>query len=56
MSVECGITIKQMLKVLKKSKESVNWEVVFINKSIHKQVSIFNETLMMIGTPLEEHK
>ena len=37
-----------MLKVLKKSIESVNWEVVFINKNIHKQVSIFNETLMNI--------
>ena len=32
----------------KKSKECVNWEVIFNNKSIHKQISVFKETLMNI--------
>ena len=31
---------------IKKSIEPVNWEVMFINKSVRKQVSIFNGTLM----------
>ena len=33
---------------IKKSIDSVNWKVMFNNKSFHKQVSIFNETLMNI--------
>ena len=33
---------------VKKSTESVNCELVFSNKSAHKQVSIFNETSMNI--------
>ena len=28
----------------KKSTEPVNWEVMFNNKSVHKQVSLFDET------------
>ena len=37
-----------MLNVLKKSIESVNWELIFSNKSVDKQVSIFSETLVNI--------
>ena len=33
---------------IKNSIESVNWEVMFNNKSVHKQKSIFNEILMNI--------
>ena len=33
---------------IKKSIESVNWELMFSNRSVHKQVSIFNETLLNI--------
>ena len=33
---------------VKKSIESVNWEVIFNNKSVHKQVSIFSERLVNI--------
>ena len=33
---------------IKKSIESVNWEMMFNIKSAHKQVSIFNEILMNI--------
>ena len=33
---------------IKKSIESVNWEVMFNNKRVHKQVSIFNETLINV--------
>ena len=33
---------------LKQNVESINWEVMFNNKSIHKQISAFNETLMNI--------
>ena len=55
---------KVNVESIKNSIEAFNWEVIFINKGIHKQVSIFNETLMnilsnftpnmlhlMIGTP-----
>ena len=37
---------------IKKSIESVNWEVMFSNKIVHKQVSIFNETLMNVFSNL----
>ena len=33
---------------IKRSIELVNWETLFRNKTVHKQVSIFNETLMNI--------
>ena len=33
---------------IKKSIESVNWEVMFNNKQFHKQISIFNEVLRNI--------
>ena len=33
---------------IKRSIELVNWETLFHNKTVHKQVSIFNETLMNI--------
>ena len=33
---------------IKMSIELVNWETLFHNKTVHKQVSIFNETLMNI--------
>ena len=36
----------------KKPTESVNWQVMFNNKSVHKQVSIFNETFMNIFSSL----
>ena len=36
------------LEGIKKSVESVNCEVLFNNKSVHKQVSIFNEILTHI--------
>ena len=39
---------KSKAESIKKSIESVNWEVMLISKSIHKQVSIFNKTLMNI--------
>ena len=39
---------KANVESIKKSIESVNWEIMFISKSIHKQVYIFNETLMNI--------
>ena len=48
LSVWFGATIEQMLKVLKNPLILVNWKVMFNNKSFHKQVSIFNETLMNI--------
>ena len=49
MSVWFGPTIEQMLKVLKNPLiKSVNWEVMFNNKNVHKQVSIFSEILMNI--------
>ena len=37
---------KANVESIKESIESVNWELTFSNKSVHKQVSIFNETLM----------
>ena len=40
----------------KKSTEPVNWEVMFINKSMHKQVCIFNETLMNIFSNFTSNK
>ena len=33
---------------IKRSVELVNWETLFQNKTVHKQVFIFNETLMNI--------
>ena len=39
---------KVNVESIKNSIEAFNWEVIFINKGIHKQVSIFNETLMNI--------
>ena len=41
---------KANVESIKKSIESVNWEVMFINKSFHKQVSIFIVTLMNISS------
>ena len=41
---------------IKKSIESVNWEVMFNNKSVHKQVSIFNEILMNIFSNFTPNK
>ena len=41
---------------IKKSTESVNWEVMFNNKSVHKQVSIFNEILMNIFSNFTPNK
>ena len=35
---------KANVEGIKESIESVNWEVMFNNKSVHKQVSIFNAT------------
>ena len=43
-------------KGIKKSIESVNWEVMFNNKSVHKQVSIFNEILMNIFSNFTPNK
>ena len=40
----------------KKSIDSVNWEVIFNNKSVHKQLSIFNETLMNMFSNLTPNK
>ena len=39
---------KANVESIKKSIESVNWELMFSNKIVRKQVSIFNETLMNI--------
>ena len=44
------------LESIKKSLASVNWEVMFNNKSVHKQVSIFNETLMNILSNFTSNK
>ena len=41
---------------IKNSIESVNWEVMFNNKSVHKQVSIFNEILMNIFSNFTPNK
>ena len=47
---------KENVESIKQSIESVNWEVVIINKSIHKHVSIFNETLMNIFSNFNPNK
>ena len=39
-----------------KNIESVNWELMFSNKSVLKQVSIFNETLMNIFSNFTPNK
>ena len=39
-----------------KNIESVNWKLMFINKSVLKQVSIFNETLMNIFSNFTPNK
>ena len=36
------------MESIKRSIELVNWETLFQNKTVHKQVSMFNETLMSI--------
>ena len=36
------------MESIKRSIELVNWETLFYNKTVHKQVSIFNETTMNI--------
>ena len=41
---------------IKKSIESVDWEMMFNNKSVHKQVSIFNEILMNIFSNFTPNK
>ena len=49
MSIWFGTTIEEVLKVLKiESTESFNSEVMFNNKTVHKQVSIFDETIEYI--------
>ena len=42
---ECN---KANVECIKKSIESVNWELIFSDKSVDKQVSIFSETLVNI--------
>ena len=41
---------------IKKSIESLNWEVMFNNKRVHKQVFIFNDTLMNIFSNFTPNK
>ena len=41
---------------IKKSIESVNWEVLFNNKSVHNQVSIVNEIVMNIFSNFTPNK
>ena len=41
---------------IRNSIESVNWEVIFNNKSVHKQVSIFTEILMNIFSNFTPNK
>ena len=41
---------------IKKPIEPVNWEVMFNNKSVHKQVSIFNKILMNIFSNFTPNK
>ena len=41
---------------IKKSIESVNWEVMINNSSVHKQVSIFSETLINIFSSYTPNK
>ena len=39
---------KANVEGIKKSIDLVNWEAVFDNRSVHKEVSIFNEILLNI--------
>ena len=41
---------------IKKTIDSVNWEVMFNNKSVHKQISIFSEALMNIFSSFAPYK
>ena len=50
---ECN---KLNVEGIKKSIESVNWELTFCNKSVPKQVSVFNETLMNIFSSFTSRK
>ena len=47
---------KTNVESVKKSTESVNLELMFSNKSVHKQVSIFNETLINIFSNFTPNK
>ena len=47
---------RENVEGIKKSIESVNWEVMFNNKSINKQVSIFIEILMNIFSNFTSNK
>ena len=47
---------KVNVESIKKSIGSVNWKMMFINKSIHKQISIFSETLMNIFSNFTPNK
>ena len=47
---------KANVEGIKKSIGSVNWEVMFNNESIHKQVSVFSETLMNIFSNFASNK
>ena len=47
---------KANVESIEKSMQSVNWEVMFINKSIHKQVYIFKKTLMNIFSKFTQNK
>ena len=38
------------IKAIRRSLELVNWEHLFLNKSVHNQVSIFNKTLINVFT------
>ena len=47
---------KENVRSVKKSIESVNWELMFSNMSVHKQVSIFDETLINIFSNFTPNK
>ena len=47
---------KENVRSVKKSIESVNWELMFSNMSVRKQVSIFDETLINIFSNFTPNK
>ena len=47
---------KENIESIKKSVEYVNWDTLFNNKAVNKQVSIFNETIINIFSSFVPNK
>ena len=47
---------KANVESIKKSIESITWELMFSNKSVHKQGSIFNELLIKVFSNFTPNK